>query len=416
MAVLAECPKCHNRSKVAHKKCPKCESSLTRAPSAVLDDNGFPDEKKIEEYGKAVNFSRYVKFWIVYTTGGKQKWENAGYSYDIARTKESKRRVQRHENPRILQKVPEERMTFRELTDWYLGLEKVKALAYYLTLKINLASFNKVFGDYLISKIKPADLENFQARQKAAGYADAYVDHHLGAAKVVVNKAFDNDLVSGETVKVFKRVKKLLKRNANARDRILTMDEFESIMNHAAPHVRMILATGFYTGMRRGEILGLTWDKIDMENRIIQLEAQDTKDREPRKVPICQELFQILKQVPRAIHDNHVFLYRGKPVASIKTGLIRACRDASIEYGRFAKNGFILHDTRHCFNTYMRKAGVAESVIMSITGHSTRTMFDRYNTIDAKDAQDAVGQLEGYLSKISKSIDKQESRESKTGA
>ena len=37
------------------------------------------------------------------------------------------------------------------------------------------------------------------------------------------------------------------------------------------------------------------------------------------------------------------------------------------------------------FNTYMRKAGVAESVIMQITGHSTREMFDRYNRIDEED-------------------------------
>ena len=52
-----------------------------------------------------------------------------------------------------------------------------------------------------------------------------------------------------------------------------------------------------------------------------------------------------------------------------------------------AKGGFIFHDLRHCFNTYMRRAGLVASVIMSITGHSTRTMFDRYNTIDGEDTR-----------------------------
>ena len=47
----------------------------------------------------------------------------------------------------------------------------------------------------------------------------------------------------------------------------------------------------------------------------------------------------------------------------------------------------------------MRKAGVPESVIMEITGHSTREMFDRYNTIDEDDTRKAVDQLEVYLSK-----------------
>ncbi len=52
---------------------------------------------------------------------------------------------------------------------------------------------------------------------------------------------------------------------------------------------------------------------------------------------------------------------------------------------------------RHTYNTYMRKAGVPESVIMQITGHNTREMYDRYNTIDADDAKNAMERFEGYL-------------------
>jgi proteasome lid subunit RPN8/RPN11 len=53
----------------------------------------------------------------------------------------------------------------------------------------------------------------------------------------------------------------------------------------------------------------------------------------------------------------------------------------------------------------MRKAGVAESVIMSITGHSTREMFDRYNAIDEKDAHDALKRLESFLGNVDQSVD-----------
>ena len=45
----------------------------------------------------------------------------------------------------------------------------------------------------------------------------------------------------------------------------------------------------------------------------------------------------------------------------------------------------------------MRKAGVSESVIMEITGHSTREMFDRYNTIDAEDRKEAIKKFAGFL-------------------
>jgi hypothetical protein len=53
----------------------------------------------------------------------------------------------------------------------------------------------------------------------------------------------------------------------------------------------------------------------------------------------------------------------------------------------------------------MRKAGVPESVIMSITGHSTREMFDRYNTIDIDDTKCAVDHLESYLENVDQTVD-----------
>jgi hypothetical protein len=52
---------------------------------------------------------------------------------------------------------------------------------------------------------------------------------------------------------------------------------------------------------------------------------------------------------------------------------------------------------------------VPESVIMEITGHTTREMFDRYNTIDIKDTQQVILQFEGYLSRnVDQSVDQDE--------
>ncbi|MHC1726873.1 MAG: site-specific integrase [Syntrophobacteraceae bacterium] len=324
-------------------------------------------------------------------------------------------------------------MTFKEIAKWYLGQEKVKALRYYPTLTINLASFNQGLGDTIVGQIKPSDLENYQAKRKIEGQSDAYIDRQIEAARAMINKAFDNDMVTGETVKVFRRVRKMLKRGSNARNRILSTEEFKNLFDQLPLHTKAILATGFYTGMRRSEILTLTWDKVNMDKRVIRLEAEDTTDKGPRLIPILPELYQILEKTPRALHvecshchkkqparnktcecgkklDLHVFLYRGKPVASIKTGPIKVCTDAEITYGRFVKDGFIFHDLRHAFNTYMRKAGVAQSVIMKITGHSTDEMFRRYDTIDADDAHQAIGQYGAFLRNLDQTLD-QEAKE-----
>jgi len=380
MGVLVECP-CHKKQSLRNKVC-SCGLDLIKL-------------KK----------SNKLRYWITYRLpGGKQRREYVGYSIEEARDAYGKRRAQKREN-RIFDIKPESRMTFNELTKWYLGLEKVKNLAYYETLKIYLGKFNQVFGNVVVSQIKPVDLENLQAKRKSESKADATIDQEIVIVKGMINKAFDNDLVGGETLRVFKKVGKLLKPNANARKRILSLDEFERLMNHLAQHTKWILATGFFTGMRLGEIISLTWDKVSLDKRVIELEASDTKDKEARSIPICEELYTILKGIPKAIHCNHVFLYKGQPVRNVRGSLKTACEKAEIPYGRFIKGGFVFHDLRHTFNTYMRKAGVAESVIMGITGHSTRAMFDRYNTIDMDDKRQAVNVFQGFLRNASENVD-----------
>jgi|GEM_PF-124603 len=387
MAIAAECPVCHRKLSAKRKAC-KCGVDLDK-------------EKKAKK----------VKYHIIYRVNGKQKWESVssfddldGYSIEDARTAEAKRKVQKTEN-RLMDVKPEARMTFEELSEWYLGLEKVKSMAYYPTLAFNLNSFNSEFDDMIVGQIKLTDLENYQAKRKKEEYSDSYIDQQVGAAKRMVNKAFFNDLVGGDTVKTFKRVEKLLKKDSNARDKILSLDQFRQLMEKLPSHAKAILATAFYTGMRKGEILKLVWDKVDMKERVIRLEATDTKDREAREIPIFDELYEILKTVPKAIHDNHVFLYKGRPIGDIRTSLTNACEEVGIPYGRKVKDGFVFHDLRHTFNTYMRKAGVHDSVIMEITGHSTTEMFHRYNTVDVEDRTQAVNQMGAYLQVLDKTLD-----------
>jgi integrase len=372
MSILAECPQCHIKQAVKNKKC-SCGADLDKLKRASK-----------------------IKYHIQYRDReGKQFKKYIGYSLDDAKTEDGSIRKQIKEGNTSM--IPKKKITFNELSGWYLKLERVKVQAYHKTLTYNLDSFCKVFGNEIVTKIKPADIENFQAAQKKEGLSDSYIDQQVGAAKTVINKAFDNDLVGLDAVRSFKKVKKLLKRNSNARDKIITKDQFKAIMKHISPFTAPIVATAYYTGMRREEILSLTWDKVDMKGRVIRLEAKDTKDDEARVIPICDELHKMFQKIPRALHNNHVFLYHGERVTDIRTSLQTACAKAGITYGREHRDGITFHDLRHTFNTNMRKAGVQESVIMEITGHSTREMFDRYNTIDLDDTKQAMERMTSFL-------------------
>ena len=191
----------------------------------------------------------------------------------------------------------------------------------------------------------------------------------------------------------------MLKEN-NTRKGFFEHGDFLALKDALPDYLKPIALFGYNFGWRMGEILGLTWDKVDLENRFIKLEAADNKDKEPRLIPICGELYEILKEQPPALHHSHVFTYRGNPITTdFKRSFATAMQDAGIPHGRKVKGGFTFHDLRHTYVTFMRKAGVAESVIMKITGHSTREMFDRYNTIDADDAKSAMELFSGYLNK-----------------
>ena len=374
MAILAECPRCRTKQSLRNKKC-RCGENIDKA-------------KK----------SGRVKFHVRYRTAeGRQKSTYAGVTVSQAKAIEGKIRAQKYENPGGLQEYGDKKMTFRQLTEQYFGYEKVKSRKYYETLIFNLNSFNEIFGEKTVGSVKPVDIENYQIRRKQQGYSDSYIDQQVGAARTMINKMCDNDIIGPEALKVFKRVGKMLKKNSNARSRILAPTEYNTLMCHLPSHLKPIVATAYFTGMRKGEILNLTWKRVSLKRRTINLLAEETKDGEARDIPITKELYTMLKSLPVGIGNKYVFLYRGKKLSDIRAGLMRGCKKADIPYGREKENGFVFHDLRHTFNTNMRKAGVPESVIMAITGHSTREMFDRYNTVDEQDAKKAMTDLIEFL-------------------
>ncbi len=385
MSILQECPICRQKQANKNKVC-SCGEDLEKAKR-----------------------SKRVRYWITYRVAGKQRREPVGYSISEARDADGKRKSQKREG-NIFELLPESKITFKELSDWYLGLESVKALSSFWLVELTLKKFNSTFGDTIVKNIRVADLENYQQMRLAQGIAPATIDHEIRKPKTMIIKAFDNGKVSGETLRTFKKAKKLLKKGSDVRDRILSVDEFNALVGHLPRHVADIVQTAYYTGMRKGEIVNLTWDQVDMKKREIVLYADDTKSGKGRKVPMCESLHMIFEKIPQAIHDNHVFLYKGKPVTDIRQGLRAACKKAGIEYGRSINGGFVFHDLRHTAVTNMRKAGVPESVIMAITGHETREMFDRYNSVDTYDKKHAVDQMTEYLKNVDQTVDQTKKR------
>jgi integrase len=184
-------------------------------------------------------------------------------------------------------------------------------------------------------------------------------------------------------------------RENNKRDRVFSKEEFGRLLGVAPTHLKPILRTAYYTGMRRGELLKLTWDRVDLKAGVIRLRPEDTKSTEGRIIRLTKELTHMLQQSTIYLATSgqrvpQVFTYGGKPIGSIRRAFETACQRAGIA-------GVVFHDLRHTFVTNMRRAGVDDFRIMAITGHRTMDVFKRYHTIDQDDLRLAVSQLDTYM-------------------
>lgn len=374
MAIQAECPRCKHRQSLQNKKC-KCGADLVAAKR------------------------RGIKYWLHYRLpDGRRLREYAGDTLAEAKAAEGKRLSQKAEG-RILEAVTGRDTTCEQVSAWYLELEKTKSLKYHSVMVYNLKIFNRELGHKRVSDLKQVDLENYQMKRKAAGMSDSYVDQEVGTIRRAIKKAADNEKLSYDYLRPFRNLKNVMpKKNSNARDRIITRTEFTTLLGELnAPHAKQIFATAYYTGMRSGEIVNLRWHQVNLKRREISLSSDGTKDSEARIVPIPAPLFQVLVNIPRHQHTDYVFIYKSHPVQSIRASLQDACKKANIPYGQKRENGLTFHDLRHTFVTNMRRAGIDETVIMKITGHSTREMFDRYNFVSDKEASNAMEKYRVFL-------------------
>jgi integrase len=283
-------------------------------------------------------------------------------------------------------------MTFRELTQWYLGIRAVQRLASHRRVRAVLDNFNGAFGDTVVSKVKPMELEDYQERRADEGKAPRTIDYEISVVKTMVTKAFDNDLVSGRTLKAFRKLKRRLRPGSNARDRVLTFEEYLKLLGAAKPHLKPILVMAYHTGLRKGELLNLRWSHIDHKG-FIRLPANMTKERKPKVVPINHHVKAALESLPRNIHHDFIFTYKGKPIAEgLRRSFLSACKGAEITYGMNIPGGLRFHDLRTTFKTNMLRAGVDKALRDIILGHSLRGMDTFYLKPSDEDPARAVNQ------------------------
>ena len=177
----------------------------------------------------------------------------------------------------------------------------------------------------------------------------------------------------------------------NTRDVVVTQVEFERLLSCADKDLKPIIAVAYNTGLRKTDVLSLRWRQVDLKAELphITMPPSDGEIKQkPRTIYLTEQTVEELKRLPHSI-NGYVFTNRrtGKPWTSIENKWKKALKAAGLK-------GVWIHDLRRSFTTNARKSGSLESVVMKMTGHKNRHVFDRYNIVDDEDLQEAVAKLE----------------------
>jgi integrase len=199
-------------------------------------------------------------------------------------------------------------------------------------------------------------------------------------------------------------------REDNTRTGFFEPEQFRSVLAHLPEEIQPIVTFAYVTGWRiASEVLGLQWRQVNFDTSEVRLDAGTTKNNDGRVFVMTDDLRTLL-EAQHAEHERlkkagHICPYvffrlvaeeRGgekKPrqVKAFTKAWKNACQAAHCP-------GRIPHDLRRTAVRNMVRAGIPERVAMKLTGHKTRSVFERYNIVSDGDLDVAARRLDGLLS------------------
>ena len=260
---------------------------------------------------------------------------------------------------------------------------------------------DEFFAGYRAAHITADRIRAFVAKRQSEGASNSTINRSLAALRHMFYLAVEDKKLRTDDVPHFP----MLKEPA-ARKGFLEHDRYARLGQELPEYLRPVLTMGYYTGMRRGEILALRWENVSLLDGQVRLDPGATKNDEPRVIPLAGELLEVLKIQRQKYPDSeYVFTRDDKPIGSFRKVWTSACRRAGLE-------GLLFHDLRRTGIRNLVRAGVPERVAMAISGHKTRAVFERYNIVSERDLRDAASKLETYLAQKTGQISGQITQES----
>ena len=268
--------------------------------------------------------------------------------------------------------------TLRELIERYLAeVTPTKRSATIEAYRLNKMLRND-FVDLPLSKIKSKHIAQYRD-ERLLEVGNQAVKHDLNVLGHIFNTAIKEWSIPLKENPVVNVKKPKLPQS---RDRRVSSEELRTLREQAdtlAPlHVLNVIYFAIETAMRRGEILSLSWDKINWDKCTLHIAT--TKNGHPRTIPLSHKAIDILKEHKAAQHEKPFPVTAG----TFKYYWDRIVQRASIENLHF-------HDLRHEGISRLFEKGLSVPEVALISGHKDFRILSRYTHMRA---ENIVGKLD----------------------
>jgi integrase len=342
-------------------------------------------------------YKRGKAWWMTFVHEGRQVRRSTGTSdRRLAEAILGQIKVKIVEG-RYFDTLEEKERTFAELMERYMAERGVRK-ASQGSCKGYLANLRTFFGLLTLAEITPKRIVEYKEKRYEDGVKPATINRELALMK----HAFNVAMREWEWCRENPVCRVSMEKENNRRDRWLADSEETRLLKHAPPWLKEMVTFALHTGMRRGEILALTWDGVDFARNTVTVFR--SKNGEPRTLPINQTVQTLLKRRAkvRPLQTNCVFSSSAHtPIdgANLRRAFNSAMEKAKIE-------DFHFHDLRHTFATRLVQAGVDIYKVQRLLGHKSPMMTQRYahHCPDSlRDGVDILDRKEGNITKTSQS-------------
>lgn len=277
-------------------------------------------------------------------------------------------------------KLPGEEKTFKEMMDRY-KTEYLPLKSHPKKYESLISSLTSFFESYRVSEITPSLISQYKAQRR-------HVKVALNRELSLLKSAFNIALREWQWVKENPVGRVKLEKENPGRVRYLSNEEFDKLLNECPDWLKPIVMVAGHTGLRKENILSLTWPQVDLFRRLITIDH--TKNNERLSIPLNETLMGLFKQLSRIRHINSPYVFSkpdGNRYRFIHNEFRKVVKDAGI-------TDFKFHDLRHCFASALVQKGVELYQVQKLLGHRSNAMTQRYAHLSPEHLRDAVNKLD----------------------